>query len=455
AQTECEAFSYGEVEDYTVVIAAGTADTQAPTAPTSLAASNVTQTSLTLTWTASTDNVGVTGYEVYKGGVLYTTVTANTANVTGLTASTAYSFYVKAKDAAGNVSAASTTLNVTTTAPAADTQAPTTPTNLVASSVAQTTLTLGWTASTDNVGVTGYEVYKGGVLYTTVTTTTANVTGLTAATAYAFYVKAKDAAGNVSVASTTLNVTTASAGGGMPTGYCTIKGNNVTYEWIDLVKLGTINNVTAKNSGYADFTTLSTNLATGTAYTINFSAAFKSTAYTEYWKVYIDYNRDGDFADAGEMVVSGSSKLSSTLAYTFTVPTTVSFGTTRMRVVMSDNSATSYCGTFSYGEAEDYAVVLGTTGFAPEYGVMGDFAQELGNEEPSFSVFPVPAIDVLHIAMDAETAKITVFNMGGAIVKYEVLNGSNTIDVSDLESGVYTINIEDGNKTSVQRFVKQ
>ncbi|EJF99843.1 endonuclease I [Flavobacterium sp. F52] len=89
-------------------------DTQAPTAPTSLASTSKTATSITLSWTASTDNVAVTGYEVYANSVLKTTVSSTTTTITGLTASTAYSIYVKAKDAAGNTSASSNTISVTT-----------------------------------------------------------------------------------------------------------------------------------------------------------------------------------------------------------------------------------------------------------------------------------------------------------------------------------------------------
>jgi bacillolysin len=120
APTECETFSYGEVEDYTVSISTGGGDTQDPTAPTNLSASGVTQTSLTLNWTASTDNVGVTGYDVYRNSSLYSSVTGTSANVTGLTASTTYSFYVIAKDAAGNTSPASSSINVTTLPPASE-----------------------------------------------------------------------------------------------------------------------------------------------------------------------------------------------------------------------------------------------------------------------------------------------------------------------------------------------
>ena len=93
-----------------------TVDTQAPSVPTGLAASNLTTTGVTLTWTASTDNVGVTGYRVFRGTTQIGTPTATTFAVTGLTASTPYSFTVRAVDAAGNVSAASSPLSVTTSA---------------------------------------------------------------------------------------------------------------------------------------------------------------------------------------------------------------------------------------------------------------------------------------------------------------------------------------------------
>ncbi|NOQ27949.1 MAG: T9SS type A sorting domain-containing protein [Bacteroidales bacterium] len=118
AQTACETFAYGEVEDYNITIGTATPDTEAPTAPTNLASSNITETSFTLSWTASTDNIGVTAYDVYQNGSLLGSVTGTAGDITGLTASTTYAYYVKAKDAAGNISPASTTLNVTTSDPA-------------------------------------------------------------------------------------------------------------------------------------------------------------------------------------------------------------------------------------------------------------------------------------------------------------------------------------------------
>ncbi|WP_103072508.1 reprolysin-like metallopeptidase [Aquimarina sediminis] len=198
-------------------ITGGNGDTQAPTAPSGLTASNITQSTINLNWNASTDNVGVTGYDVYQGSTVITTVTTTSYQVTGLTANTTYSFSIKAKDAAGNQSSASNIMNATTL-PQTDTQAPTPPSGLTASNITQTTTDLTWNASTDNVGVSGYDVYQGSTVVATVNTTSHQVTGLSTNTAYSFSVKAKDAAGNQSSASNIVNITTLPSGGNSCTG---------------------------------------------------------------------------------------------------------------------------------------------------------------------------------------------------------------------------------------------
>jgi len=91
-------------------------DTQAPTIPTNLTVSNTTSSSVSLSWTASTDNVGVSGYEVYLNGVFQFSVSGTSAVVNGLASSTTYNFYVIAKDNSGNVSGASNNVNATTLA---------------------------------------------------------------------------------------------------------------------------------------------------------------------------------------------------------------------------------------------------------------------------------------------------------------------------------------------------
>lgn len=159
-----------------------------------------------------------------------------------------------------------------------------------------------------------------------------------------------------------LLTSTGCGGGTTPTpAYCTSNGTNVSYEWIANVTVGSINNTTTANGGYGNFTNLSTNLTIGAATPISVKPGFASSTYTEYFNVYIDYNKDLDFADAGELVYSGSG--TSTLTGSFTVPSTTTTGSTRMRVVMKDGAITSSCGSYTYGEVEDYTVnfVSGST----------------------------------------------------------------------------------------------
>lgn len=184
-------------------------DTEAPTVPTGLASSNITETSLTLTWNASSDNVGVASYNVYQDGALTMNVSGTNTSVTGLSASTSYDFTVSAIDAAGNESAQSSVLTASTS-DASDTQSPSVPAGLSANNVTETTLTLSWNASTDNIGVASYDVYQDGVLITNVSGTSTSITGLSADTSYDFTVIAKDAAGNESAQSSILTVTTLS-----------------------------------------------------------------------------------------------------------------------------------------------------------------------------------------------------------------------------------------------------
>lgn len=429
-----------DVSNANFTITAGTSDTVAPSAPTSLAASGTTQTTTNLSWTASTDNVGVTGYDVYQGTTLLGTVATTTYNVTGLTAATAYTFSVKAKDAAGNISAASNIVNVTTLAPVTDTTAPSAPTNLTASGTTQTTTNLSWTASTDNVGVTGYDVYRGTTLLGTVATTTYNVTGLTAATAYTFTVRAKDAAGNISAASNTVNVTTQT----ISITYCTSQGNNTSDERIGKVVFGTINNTSTGTAGYENFTSLSTNAARSASNTITITPSWTGSVYSEGYAVWIDYNQNGVFTDAGELVWSKTASTTTPVSGTFTIPATATLGATRMRVSMKYNGVPTSCEAFSYGQVEDYTVNI--TSAARE--------TEVSKTLSAVKLYPNPATDVLNATEVSENATFRVYNLLGQTV----LNGkfnNGAIDISNIGSGNYILEISDNDNVTTKRFIKK
>jgi chitodextrinase len=185
-------------------------DTQAPSVPTGLKVLSTTSSQVSLSWTASTDNVGVNHYNVFRNNVVVgTSVTPNYTDNTAQPGTT-YNYSVSAVDAATNESAHSTAVTVTTPPNLSrDTQPPSVPANLKAVATSETQVNLTWNASTDNVGVAGYQVYRDGKQLATVTSGTSyGDASVNASTTYSYAVKAYDAAGNVSLASGTATVTT-------------------------------------------------------------------------------------------------------------------------------------------------------------------------------------------------------------------------------------------------------
>lgn len=178
-------------------------DTTAPTAPTFVTAVAASDKRVSIRWTASTDNVSVTSYIVNRNGQpLITTTTPTTfhSDTKDTVADTAYTYMVAALDAAGNTSTLSSGVTTTTLATGTtDFQAPpTTPSNLTATATSATQITLNWSPSMDNVGVSGYTIYRATsasatpVNVGTSTTTTYIDTGLTSATAYFYVIRAFD-----------------------------------------------------------------------------------------------------------------------------------------------------------------------------------------------------------------------------------------------------------------------
>jgi chitodextrinase len=202
---------------FLVFKAAGAAiDATPPTVPTGLSASVVSPSQSNLSWNPSTDDVAVTGYKVFRNGTQIATVTTGTSyQNTNLSPNTTYTYTVSAYDQAGNNSARSAGVAVTTPASVADTMPPSVPANIQASGVTQSGTTISWTASTDNVAVAGYFIYRDSAQISATEQTAFNETGLAASTTYIYSVAAFDGAGNISARSTPLSVTTQSAGSSM------------------------------------------------------------------------------------------------------------------------------------------------------------------------------------------------------------------------------------------------
>jgi chitodextrinase len=188
------------------LLAATAPDTAPPTVPDNVHETGSTITSVTLAWDASSDDVGVAGYHVYRNGSLVGSPGGASFTDTGLSVNNSYTYTVSAYDAATNASAQSAPFSASSSA---DTTAPTIPSNVAQTSVLDNAISLSWDASTDDVGVSGYKIYRDGSLVGTSTTTNFTDSGLQPVTTYMYTVKAYDAANNASAASAPLSVKTA------------------------------------------------------------------------------------------------------------------------------------------------------------------------------------------------------------------------------------------------------
>lgn len=171
-----------------------------------------------------------------------------------------------------------------------------------------------------------------------------------------FSVTITDAAGNIGAASVTYNVGTSAPPPPPPSTptYCSSRGQITSYEWNKSVRLGSTTYTSNNNGGYGDFTTNPISLVRG-ANPFTLTPGFSSGSYVEQWRVWIDLNGDGTF-DSTELLYSGSG--SSSLMGTLSIPGTATSGSKRMRVSMAYGTAPAACGSFSYGEVEDYSVLI-------------------------------------------------------------------------------------------------
>ncbi|MFD5400523.1 PQQ-dependent sugar dehydrogenase [Streptomyces griseorubiginosus] len=206
-------------------VAAAT-DSQAPSRPGQPSCSDIGEDGLTLAWGASTDNVGVTAYDLYEHGNKIGEAPGSSTSkaLNGLTPGTTYNLTVIARDAAGNTSPASPVVDCTTKA-SSDTTPPTKPGTLSAADVTANSAALSWGVSTDDRAVAGYDVRSDTTVYKSVATgTSTTLTGLACNSPYSLNVVARDAAGNVSRPSNTVTFTTKACAtdGGVPSSVSTL-----------------------------------------------------------------------------------------------------------------------------------------------------------------------------------------------------------------------------------------
>jgi Zn-dependent metalloprotease len=327
------------------------------------------------------------------------------------------------------------------------------PGTLVATGITQHTATLNWNAV---AGVSTYNLqYKltTGSVWTTVSniaTTSYNLTGLGAGLSYDFKVESNCPSGTGSGYSSAVSFSTLSVGG-----YCTSAGLSTAYEYIDRVAVGTVGYTSGNNNGYANLTNIVGQLKAGRTYKLSLTPGFVAGAYSENWAVYIDFNRNGSLADAGELVGTVTTASTAPATVTFTVPLTAKNGRGLLRVQMFYGILnTDPCATFDYGETEDYSVnITGGTAFA-EIAAVATTPANTGNTVVNIMPNPVKGTAVT-VNMDVQqkgaiTLKVTDLS-GRLLLSQKMSNavqGKNTFTLNGIEKltrGVFMVIAEQNN----------
>lgn len=310
----------------------------------------------------------------------------------------------------------------------------TAPAGLATSAITQTGARVDWDAIADATYILRYKKATD-TNWTEVNNLTTNaytIAGLTLNTAYNLSVAAI-CTGTVGTYATA-DFTTAGIN------YCTAGATSTSFEKISNVTFATINNSSTSTSGYEDFTTVIGNISKGQAYP--FSATFSGTSYTDdQVLVWIDFNQDGDFDDAGELVLTTAKKVAPWTG-NITIPATAATGKTRMRVRLHDSSLggnTTSCGTSTYGQVEDYSVNIGELAVADV-------------KKNNIQVYPNPATDVINISNVSSKTRFEIYNVGGQLVNQGTTDGK--VNVSKLTKGVYILTVESNGEKSQTKFIK-
>lgn len=224
--------------------------------------------------------------------------------------------------------------------------------------------------------------------------------------------------------------------------YCASQSSSNALDWIAQVDIGGFSNSSGA-SLYSDFTGQTIGLAPGSSNSITLTPFFTGKDQREFWRIWIDFNGDGDFEDADEQVFTANNKKAAVTG-TISIPSDAS-GQTRMRVTMKNGGAPTSCETFSNGEVEDYTVDFGN---GPARMDIADF---------NINIYPNPATNMLNISLTGtnEVVNIKVYNaLGKVIDNFDVTGVQAQIDLSSYANGMYYIGADNGTQNTLKKFVK-
>jgi len=245
--------------------------------------------------------------------------------------------------------------------------------------------------------------------------------------------------------------------------YCDSEGESTNYEWIHCVYGGGINNTSGNNGGYADFRdTDVASINPGSNMSVTLYPGFSGSSYTEYWRVWVDWNQDGDFDDSGELEFQKKTKYSFTK--TISAPSNAVEGTTTMRISMKYGGYPSPCETFGEGEVEDYTIQVGNASAQNESTIETRTELEEQVEEilpMEVSVFPNPSRGLFNCNIehaDGETINYTITNASGQLVRKDVIatdkSRSVQVDITELPAGLYQMTLTTNTQVVTKKIIR-
>jgi chitodextrinase len=446
-------------------------DTEAPTVPADVTVNTVTLTSIGISWSASTDNVDVTGYEVFVNNVLTEQTASTSITLEGLSTSTAYTFNIVAKDLVNNKSAKSASVSATTLS---DTETPTVPMNAAVSNETDSSFKISWEASSDNVGVTGYDVYLDNTFQANISDLSYTFTGLSTSTSYTASVLSIDAANNKSARSNIVNATTTDgASNGVDELFISeyLEGKGGTNKAIEIVNL---TSSTVDLAGYvlkierngAGVWTTPLSLNRGDVKSIVPGDVFVVGNGDNSFPELQPYTTNNTIGEVDLVQLSNSST-------TFGQP--VNFNGNDAVGLFKDDVLIDIIGVFGNDAifAEDITLRRKSTITTPsstfDMNEWDSFAENTvdgigshvstlsttANSLESFKMYPNPTNGNTVYFNITENVSIKVYSILGKLIDSKnSTQNKNTLDISSLSKGVYLVRVTNGEKTVSRKLVK-
>jgi len=436
-------------------------DTQAPTAPTNVTLSNITLNSINISWSASTDNFGVTGYNIYVDGILEAQTTNTNITIVALNTNTDYNFTIIARDLINNMSAAATISGKTLE----DTEAPSIPTNLSISNETDSSVKASWTPSTDNNAVHGYEVYVDNDLKETTTNSFYTVNGLNTTTTYTIEIVAYDIDNNKSAKSNSINATTtAGTSNGITELFISEYAepsiaNNKAIEIVNLTA-STINlseySIQKQHNGGSwidDYPLGNANIVPGDVFVI----------------VHADTNNNLLLAEADKFgppnIDTSPYGYGSPLNFNGNDPIGLFKNGELIDIIGEEGNSSNHIQNKTYRRKA--TVSEPNTRFdSSEWGILSantfdDFGSHTStlstksNAFESFKMFPNPTNGNNIYFSVTEDASIHIYNVLGKLIQSsEVTKSKNSINISEFAKGIYLVKINSGKQFITKKLIK-